>query len=148
MLISRDLQKKSSEVSIKAKSTPGSLSFKGQETKHTTVKWSIHVVVKTRTANAKRTCRACRSIVFAHKPIVLWCIRRGRSCVVPFAFVRVARSSHMVMNLWSSIITPAGSPCPALFDQSACGIFNVSKSFLNKGFETGATVYGTLSEKT
>ena len=41
MLISRNLHKKSSEVSIKAKSTPESLSFKGQETKHTTVKWSI-----------------------------------------------------------------------------------------------------------
>ena len=37
MLISRNLHKKSSEVSIKAKSTPASLSFKGQET----VKWSI-----------------------------------------------------------------------------------------------------------
>ena len=42
MLISGNLHKKSSEVSInKAKSTPASLSFKGQETKHTTVKWSI-----------------------------------------------------------------------------------------------------------
>ena len=41
MLISRNLHKKSSEVSIKAKSTPDSLSFKGQETKDTTVKWSI-----------------------------------------------------------------------------------------------------------
>ena len=41
MLISRNLYKKSCEVSIKAKSTPGSLSFKGQETKHTTVEWSI-----------------------------------------------------------------------------------------------------------
>ena len=34
MLISRNLHKKSSEVSIRAKSTPASLSFKGQETKH------------------------------------------------------------------------------------------------------------------
>ena len=32
---------KSSKVSIKTKSTPASLSFKGQATKHTTVKWSI-----------------------------------------------------------------------------------------------------------
>ena len=32
---------KSSEVSIKTRSTPASLSFKGQATKHTTVKWSI-----------------------------------------------------------------------------------------------------------
>ena len=32
---------KSTEVSIKTKSTPASLSFKGQATKHTTVKWSI-----------------------------------------------------------------------------------------------------------
>ena len=29
------------EVPIKARSTPASLSFKGQTTKHTTVKWSI-----------------------------------------------------------------------------------------------------------
>ena len=32
---------KRSEVSIKKRSTPASLSFKGQATKHTTVKWSI-----------------------------------------------------------------------------------------------------------
>ena len=32
---------KSSKVSIKTRSTPASLSFKGQVTKHTTVKWSI-----------------------------------------------------------------------------------------------------------
>ena len=32
---------KRSEVSIKTRSTPASLSFKGQATKHTTVKWSI-----------------------------------------------------------------------------------------------------------
>ena len=32
---------KSSEVSIETRSTPASLSFKGQATKHTTVKWSI-----------------------------------------------------------------------------------------------------------
>ena len=31
----------SSEVSIKTRSTPASLSFIGQVTKHTTVKWSI-----------------------------------------------------------------------------------------------------------
>ena len=40
MIISRNLHKKSSEVFIKAKSTPASLSLKGKETKHTTVKWS------------------------------------------------------------------------------------------------------------
>ena len=37
----RNLHKKSSEVSIKTWSTPASLSFKGQATKHTTIKWSI-----------------------------------------------------------------------------------------------------------
>ena len=41
MLISRNLHKKSCEVSIKARSTPASLSFKGQVTRHPTVKWSI-----------------------------------------------------------------------------------------------------------
>ena len=37
MLISRNLHKKRSEVSIKTGSTPASLSFRGQATKHTTV---------------------------------------------------------------------------------------------------------------
>ena len=41
MLMSRNFHMKSSEVSIKTRSTPSSLSFKGQATKHTTVKWSI-----------------------------------------------------------------------------------------------------------
>ena len=38
MLISSNLYKKSREVSMKAMSTPGSFSFKGLATKHTTVK--------------------------------------------------------------------------------------------------------------
>ena len=38
MLISRNLHMKSSKVSIKTRSTPASLTFKGQATKHTTVK--------------------------------------------------------------------------------------------------------------
>ena len=42
MPISRNLHMKSSEGSIKTRSTPASLSFKGQATKHTTVKWSIY----------------------------------------------------------------------------------------------------------
>lgn len=41
MLISRNLNETSSDVSIKTRSTAASLSFKGQETKHTTAKWSI-----------------------------------------------------------------------------------------------------------
>ena len=41
MLISSNLHIKRSEVSIKTRSTPASLSFKDQATKHTTVKWSI-----------------------------------------------------------------------------------------------------------
>ena len=41
MLVSKNLHKKSREVSFKARSTPASLSFKDQATKHTTVKWSI-----------------------------------------------------------------------------------------------------------
>ena len=43
MLISWNLHMKRSEVSIKTRSTPASLSFKGQGTKHTTVKWCIFV---------------------------------------------------------------------------------------------------------
>ena len=35
---------KSSKVSIKTRSTPASLSFKGQATKQETVKWSIWIV--------------------------------------------------------------------------------------------------------
>ena len=41
MLTSLHLHKKSSEVSIKTKSTPVSLSIQGQDTKQTTVKWPI-----------------------------------------------------------------------------------------------------------
>ena len=41
MLISNNLHKKSTEVSIKTRSTPASLSFIGQVTKHTNVKWTI-----------------------------------------------------------------------------------------------------------
>ena len=41
MLVTRNLHKKSSEVSIKTRSPPASLSFKGQATKHTTVEWSV-----------------------------------------------------------------------------------------------------------
>ena len=36
---------KSSKVSIKTRSTPASLSFKGQATKHTTVKWPIEQTI-------------------------------------------------------------------------------------------------------
>ena len=36
-----DLHNKSSEVCIKTRSTPASLSFKGQVTEQTTVKWSV-----------------------------------------------------------------------------------------------------------
>ena len=43
MLISKNLHKKSSEISIKTRSTPASLSFIGQVTKHTTVKWTIAI---------------------------------------------------------------------------------------------------------
>ena len=41
MLISRNLHNKRSEVSIITRSLPASLSFKGQVTRHTTVKRSI-----------------------------------------------------------------------------------------------------------
>ena len=41
MLTSFHLHKKSSEVSIKARSTPASLSIQAKDTKHTTVKWPI-----------------------------------------------------------------------------------------------------------
>ena len=41
MLISSKLHKESSGVSIETRSRPASLSFKGQATKHMTIKWSI-----------------------------------------------------------------------------------------------------------
>ena len=41
MLIGRNLHKKSREVSIKTRSTPASLSFNGQATEPTNIKWSI-----------------------------------------------------------------------------------------------------------
>ena len=46
MLTSLHLHKISSEVSIKTRSTPASLSIQGQDTKHTTVKWPIISNVK------------------------------------------------------------------------------------------------------
>ena len=43
-IVSRlNLHKKSSEVSIKTRSTPASLSFRGQDPKHTTAKRSIGI---------------------------------------------------------------------------------------------------------
>ena len=48
MLISTNLHDKSSEVSIKTRSTPASLSFNGQATKHTTIKWSIRNIGRIR----------------------------------------------------------------------------------------------------
>ena len=44
MLISKNLHKKSREVSIKTRSTPASASFIDQVTKHTTVKWAIIII--------------------------------------------------------------------------------------------------------
>ena len=41
MLISENLHKKSSKISIETRSTLASLLLKGQATKHTTIKWSI-----------------------------------------------------------------------------------------------------------
>ena len=41
MLIARNLHKKSIHISIKTRSTPALLLFKGQATKHTFVKWPI-----------------------------------------------------------------------------------------------------------
>jgi len=40
IVVSRKLRTKSSEVSIKSRSMPASLSFKGQATKQTSTKWS------------------------------------------------------------------------------------------------------------
>ena len=44
MLISINLPKKSSKLSIQTRSPPASFSFKGEVTKHTTVKWPIVVI--------------------------------------------------------------------------------------------------------
>ena len=46
---------KSIEVPIKARSTPASLSFKGQTTKHTTVKWSIRKLKMARGREEERS---------------------------------------------------------------------------------------------
>ena len=40
-MLSSNLHKKGSKVSIETRSTPASLSFTGQVTNHTTVKWTI-----------------------------------------------------------------------------------------------------------
>ena len=51
MLTSLHLHKKSSEVSIKTRSTPALLSIQGQDTKHTTVKWPIGIQIHRTTVN-------------------------------------------------------------------------------------------------
>ena len=45
MVISKNLHMKISEVSIKTGLTAASLSFIGQVTKHTTVKWTIETLI-------------------------------------------------------------------------------------------------------
>ena len=56
---------KSSEVSFKTRSTPASLSFKGQVTKHTTVKCSINdnvnnqLLIRTSIILNSFCCHAC-----------------------------------------------------------------------------------------
>ena len=57
---------KSSKVSIKTRSTPASLSFKGQATKHTTVKWSI--VNFTITFGIKYRQKGTTSVLLAQPP--------------------------------------------------------------------------------
>ena len=54
MLISRNIHKKSNEVSIRTRSPPASFSFKGQATKNTTVKWSIMAKGETERGNGKQ----------------------------------------------------------------------------------------------
>ena len=56
MLTSFHLHKKSSEVSIKTRSTPALLSIQGQDTKHTTVKWPIVEVSKSFAAKMLKYC--------------------------------------------------------------------------------------------
>jgi len=64
MLISSNLHKKGSEVSIKTRSTPASLSYKGQGTKHTTVKWSIvSCVVYVGTGEVVQLCNLFRGVI-------------------------------------------------------------------------------------
>ena len=46
LLISNNLDKKGRKVSIKTRSPPASFSFKGQATKHATVKWCICLIVQ------------------------------------------------------------------------------------------------------
>ena len=52
---------KSSKVSIKTRSTPASLSFKGQATKHTTVKWSRSIFSNEVQASSSR----CHKVSYA-----------------------------------------------------------------------------------
>ena len=55
---------KSSKVSIKTRSTPASLSFKGQATKHTTVKWSIVFIYGLETVVSVLFCNTCMCLLF------------------------------------------------------------------------------------
>ena len=80
MLTSFQLHKKSSEVSIKTRSTPASLSIQGQDTKHTTVKWPIGFWV-TVTSESKSSHNIQYNLqMFDEKPFHLLCFQ-DTSCV-------------------------------------------------------------------
>ena len=67
MLISRNLHKKSREVSIKARSPLASLSFKGQATRHTTVKIN-NGLFKFLTSSSHSRALFCEIWVFSQHP--------------------------------------------------------------------------------
>ena len=98
MLISRNLHVKSSEVSIKTRSTPASLSFNGQATKHTTVKWSIVDTLLASSATLKSV-----------KPrSTFQCLRSSLRCVF-----LVSNQFDPVKKAFSVMAASVGSTAPA-----------------------------------
>ena len=91
MLISRNLHDKSSEVSIKTRSTPASLSFNGQAT----VKWSIVV------SGFGILAHAWNSTCFGHVAVALiyQCGRKDWAfCVERFSDFFVASVPHLLLS--------------------------------------------------
>ena len=81
---------KSSKVSIKTRSTPASLTFKGQATEHTTLKWYIEIVLTRCNSNLQDHSTDCYigTLIYNYHTIFFaqWCIK-GRKCVLNSTYV-------------------------------------------------------------
>ena len=120
MLISRNLHMKSSEVSIKTRSTPASLSFKGQATKHTTVKWSIV---------SKFQCHSLTQTIFEMTQLILKCHVRDMTSVDQFLdWTLLLRMSCIPRK--TPCIKRAPTLCASLTVDNSIDVRNKMKCFI------------------